>query len=393
MIKVNKITLSLGALLIVGISGCAQPTEDEAVGDAAMPAAEEQAVDKIAQALLPLPEDLREAAGVFEYDGDGNRIVLRENANHVECQTLDENGFNWCYPMASSTRRDYQAKLSAQDMSREEVQTAMLEAEAKGEVEPWQPGSMIYRTYNNGDRIQLLWVVLLPNMSSADTAMSLESQRDPSLAGMGRPWMMRDGTPGAHLMIPINGLAESNPNAGVEPLDTKALYETDPILHATLPLPEDLRGGAQVVSYDEEGNRQVLREGTNQIECATRNEMTGFTRCGHKSLGAQTDYRAQLSAQGMSFQEVSAAVVEARESGEVPSATYGSMIYRMYEEEDRLKLLWVVYLPNATSEQLGMSTAAQRDQSLAGMGRPWMMREGTPSAHLMIPINSTELSN
>jgi len=65
----------------------------------------------------------------------------------------------------------------------------------------------------------------------------------------------------------------------------------------------------------------------------------------------------------------------------------------MYEEDDRLKLLWVVYLPNATSEQLGMSTAAQRDQSLAGMGRPWMMREGTPSAHLMIPINSTELSN
>ncbi len=393
MIRVKKLTLSLGALLIVGVSGCLQPTEDEAIGDTAMPATAEQPVDKIAQALLPLPEDLRGGAGVFEYDGEGNRIVLRENTNHVECQTLDENGFNWCYPMASSARRDYQAKLSVQDMSREEVQAAMLEAEENGEVEPWHPGSMIYRTYNNGDRIQLLWVVLLPNMSSADTAMSLESQRDPSLAGMGRPWMMRDGTPGAHLMIPINGLAESNPSASVEPLDTKALYETDAILHATLPLPEDLRAGAQVVSYDEDGNRQVLREGTNQIECATRNAMTGFTRCGHKRLGAQTDYRAQLSAQGMSFQEVSAAVVEARENGTVPSATYGSMIYRMYEEDDRLKLLWVVYLPNATSEQLGMSTVAQRDQSLAGMGRPWMMREGTPSAHLMIPINSTELSN
>ena len=52
-----------------------------------------------------------------------------------------------------------------------------------------------------------------------------------------------------------------------------------------------------------------------------------------------------------------------------------------------------LFLPNATSEQLGMSTESQRDPSLDGEGLPWMMREGTPSAHLMIPINGTELSN
>ena len=71
----------------------------------------------------------------------------------------------------------------------------------------------------------------------------------------------------------------------------------------------------------------------------------------------------------------------------------GSLAYRLYEEDDRLKLLWVLSLPNAMPEDLGMSLASQRDQSLAGAGRPWMMREGTPAAHLMIPINSTELSN
>ena len=176
-------------------------------------------------------------------------------------------------------------------------------------------------------------------------------------------------------------------------LDTKALFDADPISHATLPLPIDLRDGAQVVTYDSDGNRQVLREGTNHIECVTRDEATGFTRCGHKSLSAQSDFRAKLSAQGMSFMEVSSAVVEAREKGEIPATNYGSMIYRLYEEDDRLKLLWVVYLPDATAEELGMSLAPQRDQSLAGLGRPWMMREGTPSAHLMIPINSTALSN
>ena len=226
-----------------------------------------------------------------------------------------------------------------------------------------------------------------------DLGMSLASQRDPSLAGMGRPWMMREGTPGAHLMIPINGTDLSNSDPDMDPLDTKALYEKDPVAHAVLPLPEDLRAGAQVISYDESGNRQVLREGSNMIECVTRDEASGFTRCYHKDLGADADMRAKLSAQGMSMQEIGAAMNEARARGELPTAPYGSMMYRLYEEEDRLKLLWVLRVPNATSAQLGMSTASQRDPSLDGEGLPWMMREGTPAAHLMIPINSTELSN
>ena len=93
------------------------------------------------------------------------------------------------------------------------------------------------------------------------------------------------------------------------------------------------------------------------------------------------------------MQEVGAAVAEARESGELPTAPMGSMAYRLYEEDDRLRLLWVMRLPNATAEELGMPTGSQRDSSLAGQGLPWMMREGTASAHLMIPINGTELSN
>ena len=158
-------------------------------------------------------------------------------------------------------------------------------------------------------------------------------------------------------------------------------------------MPEDLRAGARVIDYDDEGNRKVLREGTNMIECRVRDENTGFTRCYHKDLAAESDLRARLSASGMAFREVSAAVNAARASGEIPTAPIGSLSYRLYEEDDRLKLLWVMRLPNQTPEPLGMSLASQRDASLAGQGLPWMMREGTPSAHLMIPINGTELSN
>jgi hypothetical protein len=102
---------------------------------------------------------------------------------------------------------------------------------------------------------------------------------------------------------------------------------------------------------------------------------------------------AKLSAEGKSAEEIGAAVMAGRESGELPPAEFGALDYRFYDEDDRLRLLWILRLPNAMSEDLGMPTGSQRDSSLAGRGLPWMMREGTPQAHLMIPINSTELSN
>ena len=348
---------------------------------------------KIRQAVTPLPDDLKAGATVYEYDEEGVRVVLKQGSNHVECMPEDERGFTMCFPLSTQLCRDYRAGLAAQGLEGDALQAAMAEAVEEGTVPAIIPGSILYRSYDDGDRIQLLWVVLLPDSMAENLAMSTVSQRDPSLAGMGRPWMMREGTPSAHLMIPINGTNISNESDDVEPLDTKALYEKDPVAHAVLPLPADLRDGARVITYDDGGNRQVLREGSNMMECVTRDEATGFTRCYHKDLGAQADYRARLSAQGMSFQEVSAAMVEAREKGEVPPTPYGSLMYRLYEEEDRLKLLWVLFLPTATSEQLGMSVESQRDPSLDGEGLPWMMREGTPSAHLMIPINGTELSN
>ena len=34
--------------------------------------------------------------------------------------------------------------------------------------------------------------------------VSTASQRDAALKGQGKPWLMLPGTPGAHIMIPIN---------------------------------------------------------------------------------------------------------------------------------------------------------------------------------------------
>lgn len=346
----------------------------------------------IALAVRPLPEDLRAEATVYQYDDAGERVVLREGSNHVECMPPDDNGFTSCAGKATAGRRDFSAKLSAEGLEGEELQAALAAAEAAGTIEPTPFGALFYRVYDKDDRIQLLWAVLLPNATAEELGMSLESQRDNSLAGMGRPWMMREGTPGAHLMVPINGTDLSNKGGAEKKMNTKSL--SDKVAQATLPLPEDLRAGAAVVEYDKAtGARKTLREGSNMIVCQPRDEESGFTRCGHKDNLAEEDLRAKLKAEGKSNEDIQAAVAAAEEAGTIAPRKFGQLGYRLYEEDDRLKLLWVMRLPNATSAELGMPTGSQRDNALAGKGLPWMMREGTEGAHLMIPINSTELSN
>ena len=84
---------------------------------------------------------------------------------------------------------------------------------------------------------------------------------------------------------------------------------------------------------------------------------------------------------------------KAEDEGTIPARKFGMLSYRRFDTPDRIQYLMVVSLPNASAEELGMPVGPQRDNSLAGMGTPWMMRPGTSGAHLMIPINGTEYSN
>ena len=165
----------------------------------------------IAKAVSPLPEDLRADATVYRYDEQtGERITLKAGSNHVECTPTDDEGFTWCYPVRDRERRDLSARLSAQGMEGEELQAALQAAEDRGEIEPMAFGSLLYRRFDTPDRIQYLYVIVLPDATAEELGMPTGRQRDNALAGKGTPWMMRAGTPGAHLMIPINGTEYSN---------------------------------------------------------------------------------------------------------------------------------------------------------------------------------------
>jgi len=161
--------------------------------------------EKIAQAVLPLPEDLRAGATVVTYDpATGERKALRQGTNFVECQPKGDDGFTWCYNKSGAPRRDLQAKLKAQKKSDKEIQDAIAAATKDGTIKPPTWGTMSYRLSNDEGRIKLLWVMSVPNATPEQVGVSTVSQRDAALKGQGKPWLMLPGTPGAHIMIPIN---------------------------------------------------------------------------------------------------------------------------------------------------------------------------------------------
>jgi len=335
--------------------------------------------EQIASATQILPKDLRAGATVVTYDAaTGARKVLRQGTNFIECQPRMADGFERCYHKSFAPRRDFEAKLRAQKKTDEEIQKAVAAAVKDGTLPQPPKGMMSYRGFDKTDRIQNLWVMSLPNATPEAVGVSTVSQRDAALAGHGLPWMMLPGTPGAHIMIPIN------PAVKVTTVTDEA---ADPIAQATLPLPEDLRAGATVYTYDKAtGARQILRQGTNFVECTPRGD-DGFTWCYNKVTAPRRDLQAKLRAEKKSDKEIQDAVAAATAAGTLKPTPFGTISYRLYGKKDRIQLLWVMSVPNATPESIGVSEGSQRDEALKGQGVPWLMLPGTAGAHIMIPIN------
>ena len=360
---------------LLGLTAALLVTSPFVVTHAQTPAVSAQ----IAEAVQILPQDLRAGATVVTYDkATGARKVLREGTNFLECQPRMDDGFTRCYNKALAPRRDMEARLKAEKKSDKEIQEAVAAAIKAGTLKAPPTGMMAYRGYDKRDRIQNLWVMSLPNATPDSAGVSTTSQRDAALEGKGLPWMMLPGTPGAHIMIPIN------PAVKVSTVTDEA---ADPIAQATLPMPEDLRAGATVYTYDKAtGARQVLRQGSNFVECMPRGD-DGFTWCYNKVSAARRDMQAKLRAEKKSDKEIQDAVAAATAAGTLKPTPFGTISYRLYGKKDRIQLLWVMSVPNATPESIGVSEGSQRDEALKGQGVPWLMLPGTSGAHIMIPIN------
>ena len=333
----------------------------------------------IADAVHVLPADLRAGATVVTYDAaTGARKVIRQGSNFMACQPTMADGFTRCYHQSLGPRRDLEAKLRAEKKTDEQIAAAVAAAVKAGTVPASASAMMSYRGYGKRDRIQNLWVISLPNRTPESVGVSIDSQRDEALEGYGLPWMMLPGTPGAHVMIPINPAVKVSAITDVAPTEVE---------QAVLPLPDDLKAGAGVYKYDATtGERSTLKKGSNAVECTPRGA-DGFTWCYNVVTADRRDYSAKLRAQGKNDADITAAVAAATKAGTLKPTPFGTMSYRLYGKKDRIQLLWVLSVPSATPESIGVSEGSQRDEAIKGQGVPWLMLPGTPGAHIMIPIN------
>jgi len=159
------------------------------------------------------------------------------------------------------------------------------------------------------------------------------------------------------------------------------------IAQAVLAAPEDRRAGAAVMGF--EGGKLVsLRPGTNDMVCLADNPAAeGFSvACYHKDLEPFMARGRELTAQGITEDKVRDQTrYDEIKAGKLPMPKEPRALYVMTGKSvdvtgrvEGAYTRWVLYVPFATGEQLGLPTRP------AGPGAPWLMDPGTGGAHIMI---------
>ena len=156
---------------------------------------------------------------------------------------------------------------------------------------------------------------------------------------------------------------------------------TEQIRQATSALPAVLRADATVIRYDAKGLPVVLRQGTNGIFCTPNTSTDSFAvACRSMMTRPTADFQAKEKAAGKDAKAIAADTDAAYASGSLKRPAPGSITYlRNGKTEAEAKPMWVVFIPNAKAEDLGLP--AKRVNSTS----PWMMLSGTPRAHIMMP--------
>ena len=175
-------------------------------------------------------------------------------------------------------------------------------------------------------------------------------------------------------LAPIMGCQAQIPNADEQ------------IAGAVLPAPEDLRDGATVLGYDADGDLVTVREGTNDLTCLA--DQPGddqfHAACYHNALEPYMARGRALRAEGVTGGESFTVRHQEAEAGTLAMPSEPAAVYNMsapLEEFDPATAkvtLYALYIPYASQANTGIP------EKPGPPGTPWIMRGGTPSAHIMI---------
>ena len=158
------------------------------------------------------------------------------------------------------------------------------------------------------------------------------------------------------------------------------------VADAVLAAPAELRDGAKVMGYDSEGSLVTIRDGSNELTCLA--DEPGDARfhvaCYHNSLEPYMTRGRELRAEGIRGQESFDIRHEEADAGALSMPTAPAAVYNViadvdsFDRSDASVGLYALYIPYATQASTGIP---ERPEAPGG---PWIMRAGTPSAHIMI---------
>ena len=323
---------------------------------------------KISDAVKALPESLRDGAAVVEYDADGYRTVLREGSNSLVCEpdAPKLEGFRvGCYHQNRIARLNFERQLAATGKSAAEIFQARSAKVDTGLLPLPVAGQMAYFLAGADE------ASATPTRSVRLPYATAESTGLPTERGQDGVWLMQAGTNRAHIMIVGNG-GETGQAEGTS---------GDAIAEAVSPLAPALRPEATVVQNDDDGNRHILRQGTNSILCEPDDPaVEGFrVSCYHEGHVPRLNFEKELAATGIEQGEVFAARVKSVEAGRIPLPVAGQMQYFLGGEDIASATSFKgVRLPYATSASSGLPTERSSDNI-------WLMPAGTNRAHIMLP--------
>lgn len=162
------------------------------------------------------------------------------------------------------------------------------------------------------------------------------------------------------------------------------------ITAAVSPAPVDMKEGAKVLGYNQNGELVTLREGSNELICLADDPAVDrfHVACYFKEMEPFMERGRQLRREGKSREEVMAIRKSEIESGTIPWPDKPMALYSLSGSEDGFDYssgqlrsaspLYVVYVPYATEQSTGIATKP------ASEGAPWLMNPGEPWAHIMI---------
>lgn len=161
---------------------------------------------QITQAVLPLPEDLRDSASVLGYASDGTLVPLRRGTGAMICLANNPRFDRFhvaCYHKSLEPFMARGRELRRKGVTGDSVDVYRFREAKQGTLKLPTTPALLYSLSGGKDaydpatrtaNARSLYVIYVPYATGASTGLSETPAR-------GTPWVMNPGTPKAHIMF------------------------------------------------------------------------------------------------------------------------------------------------------------------------------------------------